>query len=419
MVNFLGSRISIRGLQDRLFRHDPAKFDTQYSQDHLPVREQSKVVGHAVRAMYLYSGMADIARETGDQSLYDALLRLHQDLTTKRLYVTGGIGPSAQNEGFTFDYDLPNETAYQETCASIGVAMWMERMLGLTGDGKYADLMELSLYNATPAGVSLTGDTFFYDNPLYSGGKTARHDWFPVPCCPTNVVRILPSISKYTYSQSDDGLWINLYVQSQATARFGNGSLTLEQKSDYPWSGDITIRITGAPKAEHGLFLRIPGWAQESDFKLNGKAIQPAVEKGYAQIRRQWAKGDEIQLRLPMRAQRLQANPEVAANRGRVALRRGPMIYCLEQPDNTVDIDDLFLPASASFESKFEPATLGGVTVLLGEALKQDRISWANSLYKPVETKPAVQVPVRAIPYCTWANRGSAKMAVWIQGSPQ
>lgn len=417
MVNFLGRRITIRTLQDGHFRSDPKKFDTQYSQDHLPVRQQDKVVGHAVRAMYLYSGMTDVARDTGDESLYTALLNLYRDMTAKRLYVTGGVGPSAHNEGFTYDYDLPNETAYQETCASIGVAMWTQRLLGITGDGRYADMMELSLYNALPVGVSLTGDTFFYDNPLYSAGKTARRKWFTVPCCPTNVVRVLPSISKYAYSQSDDGLWVNLYVQGQATADWSGDKLTITQKTNYPWAGDVTVRVQGAPTGERGLFLRIPGWAGTAQFKLNGKPIQPAVEKGYAHLRRKWAAGDVIQIGLPMDVQRLQANPAVAEDRGRVALRRGPMMYCVEQADHETDIDRLFIPAGARLEPKVEPGTLSGITVITGQVMKKPELSWTDALYRPANWKLEGPVALRAIPYSTWNNRGPGKMAVWIEGS--
>ena len=415
-MNFLGTTMNVRGLQDRLFRADPSKFNTEYSQDHLPVRQQDKVVGHAVRAMYLYSGMADVARETADGGLYAALLKLYDDMTLKRMYVTGGIGPSAHNEGFTFDYDLPNETAYQETCASIGVAMWTERMLGLTGDARYADLMELSLYNATTAGVSLAGDTFFYDNPLYSRGKAARTAWFPVPCCPTNIVRLVPSISKYAYSQSDDALWVNLYVQGKATARFGQESLAVTQRSTYPWSGEIRLQVTAAPASERGLFLRIPGWAGHADFKLNGKAVQPLVEKGYAQLRRRWSAGDVIELSLPMDVQRLQANPAVAEDRGRVALRRGPVIYCLEQADNGIDLDEIYLPASAPVEVRHNPNLLGGVSVLTAQALKKPQSSWTGTLYRP-SGKPERPVPIVAVPYSTWGNRAPGKMAVWIEGS--
>jgi DUF1680 family protein len=410
-TEFLGRTITFRTLQDEMFRRDPGKFDTQYSQDHLPVRQQDKVVGHAVRAMYLYSGMADVAGETGDRGLFDAVTRLYRDLTTKRIYVTGGIGPSAENEGFTRDYDLPNETAYQETCASIGVAMWADRMLALTGDGRYADTMEAALYNGFPAGVSLAGDTFFYDNPLYSAGKVARKSWFTVPCCPTNVARIMPSIGKYVYSQSEDALWVNLYVQSRAT-----GKLTLAQQTDFPWSGAVRITISRPPESEYGLRLRVPGWAGSAEFKLNGRAVQPPVEQGYAVFHRRWAAGDTIAINLPMAVQRLEANPNVLEDRGRVALRRGPLIYAIEQADNQADLDRLVLPRSARLEAHYEPGLLKGVAVITGQAMLKPASSWQDQLYRPAQNEPLEgPVNIRAVPYCTWANRGLGKMAVWIE----
>jgi DUF1680 family protein len=419
MMNFLGRRMSIRGLQDELFRHDPTKFDTQYSQDHLPVRKQDKVVGHAVRAMYLYSGMADVASETGDESLYAALLNLYRDMTSKRMYVTGGVGPSASNEGFSFDYDLPNETAYQETCASIGVAMWTQRMLGITGDARYADMMELALYNALPAGVSLAGDTFFYDNPLYSAGKTERRKWFSVPCCPTNVVRVLPSISKYAYSQSEDGLWVNLYIQGRATAKWGGDELSIEQTTNYPWSGDASLRVAASTSREQQLFLRIPGWAGTARFTLNGKSVQPAIDHGYAQFRRKWAAGDTIRIAFPMDVQRLQANPAVAEDRGRIALRRGPIIYCLEQADQDFDLDRLYLPADAKLEAKLERSTLSGIAIITGQARRKLDVDWSDMLYRPADTSTSSPVSFRAVPYSVWNNRGPGKMTVWIEGSPR
>jgi DUF1680 family protein len=408
-TDFLGSTIGLRTLYDEFFRKDPSRFDTQYSQDHLPVREQDKVVGHAVRAMYLYSGMADVAAETQDQGLFDALLRLYRDLTTKRIYVTGGIGPSAENEGFTRDYDLPNETAYQETCASIGVAMWAERMLGLTGDGRYADTMEQALYNGFLAGVALDGNTFFYDNPLSSRGAARRREWFTVPCCPTNVARIMPSIGKYVYSESQDGLWVNLYVQSRAKA-----GITLEQRTDFPQSGNVTISITKPPPAEYSLFLRIPGWAGTAEIKLNGRTLQPTVEHGYVMLRRRWAGGDRIELSFPMTVQQLEAHPAVLEDRGRVALRRGPFVYCLEEADNKFDLDRLMLPRNARFEAHFEPDLLRGVTVLSADAILRKPGSWDDALYRPAREAAGERTPVRAVPYCVWANRGQGKMAVWL-----
>lgn len=411
---FLGRRITTRTLQDELFHQSGGKLDTSYSQDHLPVRQQDKVVGHAVRAMYLYSGMADVAADARDQGLLTALDRLYRDLTGKRMYLTGGIGPSAQNEGFTTDYDLPNETAYQETCASIGVAMWTSRMLALTGDGRYADIMETALYNAFPAGVSLTGDTFFYDNPLYSGGKTARQEWFAVPCCPTNVVRTIPSLGKYIYSQSDDGLWVNLYVRSRATARLKGETFAVAQETDYPWSGTVRVKISKAPAAETALHLRVPGWSESAEFRVNGKPVKPAIDKSYATLDRHWAEGDTVEVEFPMEVQRIEANPHVAEDRGRVALRRGPMIYCLEQADQSVDLDRLVLPGNARFESHFEAGLLGGVSVITGAAMAKPAVNWDGTLYRPLRGAPGTPVTFRAVPYAAWGNRGPGKMTVWI-----
>lgn len=411
-TGFLGRQITFRTLYDEFFRKEPNRFDTQYSQDHLPARQQDKVVGHAVRAMYFYSGMADVAGESHDQGLFDALLRLYRDLTTKRMYVTGGIGPSAENEGFTRDYDLPNATAYQETCASIGVAMWAQRMLALTGDGKYADSMELALYNGFPAGVSLAGDTFFYDNRLYSGGGVKRSDWFTVPCCPTNVVRILPSISKYIYSQSDDALWVNLYVEGQAKA-----GVTVSQKTDFPWQGSAKLTVSKPSADEYGLFLRVPGWARKAEFKLNGKPVEPPVDKGYARFHRRWAEGDVIDVSFEMPVDRLEANPNVLEDRGRVALRRGPLIYAFEQADNQADIDRIILPRGVRFDARYEPGLLSGVAVVTAQAMLKPAASWEDRLYRPAPESLQGPVAVRAIPYCAWANRGPGKMAVWVEAS--
>lgn len=413
-MNFLGRTIGLRTLYDEHMHRNPAVFDTSYSQDHLPVREQDKVVGHAVRAMYLYSGMADVATETGEAAMFNALLKLYRDLTTKRMYLTGGIGPSAHNEGFTTDYDLPNESAYQETCASIGVMMWAQRMLALTGDGRYADTMELAMYNAFPAGVSLAGDTFFYVNPLYSAGKVTRQKWFSVPCCPTNVVRILPSIGKYIYGQSSDALWVNLYVQGSAKAKFPDGgSLTVAQVSGYPWSGDVKIRVSNPPAGETGINFRVPGWAGSASFKLNGKVLEPPIEKGYAKVRRRWQDGDVIEVSLPMDVQLIEANPNVLEDRSKVALRRGPLVYCLEQTDQKEDIDRYVLSASAKATARLAD----GVSVIEGSAGLKPAGSWDDRLYRPVEQGTGAVASFRAVPYATWGNRGTGKMTVWIDSA--
>src|SRR5262245_13073704 len=415
---FLGRRITYRTLADEFFRKDPNKFDTSYSQDHLPVRQQNDVVGHAVRAMYLFSGMADVAYENGDRGLLEALDRLHHNVTTKRMYVTGGIGPSGENEGFTTDYDLPNEEAYQETCASIGMMMWNHRLFKLSGDGRYTDFVEHLLYNAVLAGVSFNGDQFCYVNPLYSGGKARRHSWFTVPCCPTNVVRILPSLGRYIYSQSDDGVWVNLYIPGSVTAKLKNGSeVHLSQSGNYPWDGNIQLKMGLASPQEFNLNLRIPGWATTATAKVNGQRINLAVFNGYARINREWANNDTIDLVLPMNIQRLEANPKVAEDRGKVALRRGPFIYCLEEPDQKVDLDLIVLPMDAKLESHSEPGLLNGVTVITGQGYQVPPKGWENRLYRPTNSTEREPVTIKAIPYYSWGNRQYGKLAVWIQSS--
>ncbi|HEU0006044.1 MAG TPA: beta-L-arabinofuranosidase domain-containing protein [Terriglobia bacterium] len=411
------------------FIKGPDVFDTSYCQDHLPVRQQSEVVGHAVRAMYMYSGMADVAYETGDQSLVDALTRLHHNVTLKRMYVTGGIGPSRHNEGFTRDYDLPNDSAYQETCASVGMILWNYRMLKLTGDGQYADVLEQSLYNAFLAGVSLSGDTFFYANPLYCSAvntriqgeehiSNRRQGWFTTACCPPNVSRLLPSLGKYLYSQSPDAVWVNLYVGSNINAELAGGrKVTLRQTNNYPWDGNIRLEVGVDSPQEFGIHLRIPGWARNPQVRINGNPVASEIVAGYLELKRRWANGDRVELTLPMEAERLEANPEVPQDLGKVALRRGPLVYCLEQADNDGDIDQMVLPVGSRLESRFEPGVLNGVTVITGQAKLFRSPSWSDQLYRPAVATTPEQVKFRAIPYYAWANRQEGKMAVWITAS--
>jgi DUF1680 family protein len=414
-ANFLGQVRTIRHWQDRMFRHDPNKFDTSYCQDHLPVRQQMEVVGHAVRAMYLFSGMADVAYETGDTGLVEALDRLYHNVTTKRMYVTGGIGPSAENEGFTTDYDLPNENAYQETCASIGMMMWNHRLLKLKGEGRYADLVEQLLYNAVLAGVSFSGDQFCYVNPLASTGKAKRHDWFPVPCCPTNILRILPSLGHYIYSRSEDGLWVNLYIQSDVRTKLSDGAeVNLSQAGNYPWDGNVKLKTGVSAPHEFSLNLRIPAWAKGTNVKINGQTIPLSLTNGYARVRRSWKNDDTIELNIPLDVQRLEAHPKVAEDRGRVALRRGPLVYCLEQPDHPVDVDRIMLPLSAKVESHFESQLLGGVTVITAQAMQISAAGWEHQLYRPFAPAQPQPVSMKAIPYYAWGNRQLGKFVVWI-----
>ena len=417
MVNWLGGeRISVRFLHDHFFRAHPPAFDTSYSQDNLPVREQSVAVGHAVRAMYLYSGMADVAYETGDRGLMKALYRLYDNVTLRRMYVTGGIGPSAKNEGFTDDYDLPNDDAYQETCASAGMVLWNHRMFKLTADGRYIDSLEQSLYNAVLAGVSLEGNTFCYATPLACNRDFKRQPWFEVPCCPTTAARFFPSIGRYIYAQSEDGLWVNLYIGGQASVTLEDGSkLTVRQVTNYPWEGKINLQVTPEKPEEFTLRVRVPGWAAWPTITLNGEGISPSVSKGYVQIHRQWSGGDVVGLSFPLEIERLEANPKVLQARGQVALRRGPLIYCLEQIDQTAELDRIVLPTTATLTEHFEPQLLGGVTVITGQARMRDASSSRDQyLYRPLQPTHTETVAIKAIPYCVWGNRGHQGMRVWI-----
>lgn len=411
---FQGQPKNLRWLQDLLY-HARTSFDTTYCQDQMPVRQQSVAAGHAVRAMFLYCGMTDVAAETGDQELIAALNRLHESVALRRMYVTGGIGPSAKNEGFTDDYDLPNENAYQETCASAGMVLWNHRLFKTTGDAAYVDLMERSLYNAVLAGVSLEGNTFCYATPLTCDPKFSRQPWFPVPCCPTTTARFFPSIGRYIYSRSADGVWVNLYVSGEARAALENGSeVVVRQTTNYPWSGRVKLQVAAARLEELTLHVRLPGWADTHSISLNGKAIAPPVLQGYAHIRRTWTPSDVVELSVPFEIQRLEANPNVLQARGRVALRLGPLIYCLEQPDNHADVDAIILPPNVSLTQSFEPGLLGGVTVIRGGGCIATSGTWGDELYRPVQATKTKDVAINAIPYCVWGNRGHQKMKVWI-----
>ena len=416
-VELLGHPMSIRDFYRRFFLANPAKFDTSYSQDQLPVRQQRVAVGHAVRAMYLYSGMADLVYETGDPGLWEALDSLHDSVSNHRMYVTGGIGPSERNEGFTDDYDLPNEDAYQETCASAGMVFWNYRMLKLTGNARYADLMELSLYNALAAGVSLTGDSFCYVTPLANRGDFKRDSWFGVPCCPTTIARFLPALGRYIYSESADGLWLNLFIAGQVDANLAGKKVTLRQSGNYPWDGKIKVTLGVEAPQDFVLRVRIPGWAAGADFQLNGEKLTPRVVNGYAEIRRSWSDGDTIDLTLPMDIQRLEANPRVVYDHAKTALRRGPLIYCLEQADQQAPVDQIILPPAAQLESQYVPELLGGATVIKGEGFLRSLEGWKDVLYQPVHPVTGKTLQITAVPYCLWGNRGLGKMAVWLDAT--
>ena len=376
--------------------------------DHKPVREQHEVAGHAVRAMYLYCGMADVAGLTGDAGLRTALDRVWHDVVDRKMYVTGGIGPSARNEGFTVPYDLPNDSAYAETCAAIGMALWNHRMFLMTGDGKYADVLEREAYNGLLSGVSLSGDRFFYVNPLGSVGKHHRVPWFDCSCCPTNIVRYLPGMGERVYARRGNGLWTVLYMGGTATVSLAGGKVELTQRTHYPWDGEVTITVRPEKSFAFDLYLRVPGWCRSRPaVAVNGRALAGVqADKGCVKVSRTWAAGDEVRLSLPMPVERVHADPRVKADVGRACLQRGPVVYCLEGVDNGGRVRNLVLPAHAKLSAAFEKDLLGGVVVVRGEALAVSRSEEGERVTRPVA--------FQAVPYATWDNRKPGPMVVWL-----
>jgi DUF1680 family protein len=389
----------------------------EYNQSHKPVRDQDKVVGHAVRAMYLYSGMADIATEYGDDGLKAALERLWADLTSKRLYVTGGLGPSSDNEGFTADYDLPNETAYAETCAAVGLIFWSSRMLGMGPDARYADILELALYNGSISGLSLDGSLFFYENPLESRGGHNRWKWHHCPCCPPNVGRMVASIGCYIYGVADDAIAVHLYGDNTARLDVAGRPVRLTQTSRYPWDGAVVIAVDPETPTTFTLHVRIPGWCRSAALSVNGVPVDLAdvTRQGYAAINREWTAGDQVRLDLDMVVERVRAHPDVRQDAGRIALMRGPLVYCLEGADNPFNLNRVRVPEQAEFECRFEPDLLNGVVTLSAHVDADTTADWAGMLYRtrPAKTEAA---RIKAVPYFAWDNREPGEMLVWLRG---
>lgn len=372
------------------------RWNPVYYQDNIPVKEITDICGHAVRAMYLYCGMADVAIQKHDQEYIDALLRVWDDVVLKNMYVTGGIGSSAKNEGFTVDYDLPNLEAYCETCASVGMILWNSRMNSLTGDAKYVDVLERSLYNGTLAGISLTGDKFFYVNPLESLGNHHRQAWYGCACCPSQICRFLPSIGNYIYGTSPDAVWVNLFIGSTAAV---SEMMTLSQETDYPWKGAVNMKV--GIKNRHILVnreirVRIPGWCRNWILSVNGKRITPAIEKGYAVIKRGWRDGDQVLLDMDMPVEKVAADYHVKQNFGKRAICRGPLVYCMEEADNKENFDGLVLNRYSRFESAYDFSLLGGIVKIQALGSSQE---------------------INFIPYFAWDNREAGKMKVWVDYS--
>ena len=386
-----------------------------YTQDHLPVTEQREAVGHAVRAGYLYSGMADVAALTGDQAYIDALDALWTNVVAKRMYLTGGIGARHHGETFGDDYELPNAEAYAETCAAIANAMWNHRMFLLHGDAQYLDVLERTLYNGFLSGISRQGDTFFYANPLSSDGQwpfnvrkgAVRSSWFRTSCCPTNVVRLLPSLPGYAYAHRDGDLYVNLYVAGTATVPTAAGDVTLTQETDYPWSGAVKLTVDAPEECAFALRLRIPGWARNEpvpsalyrqleasgeapSLRVNGAPADLEMDRGFAVIRHNWRSGDAVVLDLPMPVRRVVSHQGVEGNRDRVAVERGPLVYCAEGADNGGKALELTLPDYAALAAEHDSGLLGGVTTIRGGG-------------------------ITLIPYYAWSHRGAGEMNVWLK----
>ncbi len=405
---------------DQRGQHPPTISGKEYHQDHAPVRAQHEVVGHAVRALYLYAGMTDLYAETGEQALWEALAALWRNLQGRKIYITGGAGARHEGEAFGDDYELPNRRAYAETCAAIAHVMWAWRLLLVTGEACYGDALETALYNGVLSGISLDGETYFYENPLADRGNHRRQPWFGTACCPPNVARLLASLPGYVYTTSDKGLWVHLYATGTATAALTDvGVVTLRQQTNYPWDGEITLTIDPPDVALFSLFLRVPKWAEGASVTVNDEVIGAPVRPGhYMEIRRQWAQGDVVRLTLPLAVRLLSSHPYVINNRDRVALVRGPLVYCVEAADHPgVDPWDLVLSTDAAWRVAREPDLLGGIMVLRTEdARARVDDGWEGQLYRSFDTPSAAttRVPLTAIPYYVWANRDAGPMQVWL-----
>jgi DUF1680 family protein len=398
--------------------------DTAYAQDVVPVKDQKEITGHAVRAMYMYTGAADVAALTGDVGYLNAMNTVWEDVVYRNMYLTGGIGSSGSNEGFSVDYDLPNEQAYCETCASVGMVFWNQRMNMLTGDAKFIDVLERSLYNGARDGLSLSGDRFFYGNPLASNGKHFRREWFGTACCPANIARLIASLGDYIYGKSDNAIRVNLFVASNTKVKLAKNDVNVSMTTNYPWDGNVAINIDPSSKGKFALQVRIPGWAngeavpgglyvfedtKPSAFTItvNGKPAVYAMNKGYAVIERDWKKGDKVALSLAMDVKRIVSRKEVKQDEDRVALQRGPLVYCVEGADNDGQAWNMILPDNASFETAFRKDLLEGVTTIAFQAPTLQVASDGQSVKSEIKK-------VTAIPYYAWCNRGQNPMQVWL-----
>ncbi len=396
---------------------------SEYSQDHKPIVDQDEAVGHAVRFGYLYSGVTDVASLMHDKALMDAAKRVWENVVSKKLYITGGIGSRAQGEGFGPNYELPNMTAYCETCASISNVFWNYRLFLNEGSSKYFDVLERALYNGVISGVSLSGDKFFYDNPLESAHNHERAPWFGCACCPGNITRFMASVPGYVYSTDGHNIYVNLFAAGTANIPLGKDTIGLRQQTRYPWDGKVVIVVDNSGKDRFGLKIRIPGWvhnhavpsdlytftdrdAAEYSIRINGKRTSPEIWNGYAILKHRWQKGDQVEINFPMPVHKIEANQQVANDRGKLAYQRGPVVYCFEDKDNNNGwMFDEFVSPETPVESKFEENLLGGVVTLSMNGSKVSRSG---------DSKTVEPVILKAIPYYSWNNRGASNMLIWM-----
>ncbi len=395
----------------------------EYSQAHKPVLEQDEAVGHAVRAAYMYSGMADVAALTGDQGYIDAIDRIWGNIVDKKLYLTGGIGATGSGEAFGANYELPNMSAYCETCAAIGNVYLNYRLFLLHGEARYFDVLERTLYNGLISGVSLDGGSFFYPNPLESIGQHQRQPWFGCACCPSNICRFIPSVPGYIYATHNSEVYVNLFMANNAEVKVNGKPVTLKQTTTYPWSGDVSLEIASKNKQEINLKIRIPGWVQGAvvpgnlysysdkktlgyTIKVNGQKVESSLEKGYFTINRAWTKGDKVEIHFDMEPRTVKANQAVQADRGKIAVERGPLVYCAEWPDNDFSVLSLILNKKPQFTIEHRPELLYGIDILATDAQLLSYDVHGRLVAKDVKLK--------MIPYYAWAHRGSGEMAVWL-----
>ena len=404
--------------------------DTAYAQDVVPVKQQKEITGHAVRAMYMYTGAADVAAQTGDTAYLKAMRTVWEDVVYRNMYITGGIGSAGSNEGFSVDYDLPNEQAYCETCASVGMVFWNQRMNALTGNAEYMDVLERSLYNGALDGLSLSGDRFFYGNPLASRGQHQRREWFGTACCPANIARMVASLGNYIYAYSDNAVYVNLYVGSNTSIPLATGEVGIKMETNYPWEGKVKINIDPVKKSAFSLQLRLPGWMykriapgglyavqQEGDdgvndvfdpvVLINGKQINYTIKNGYMIIDRVWQKGDQVEFEFPMDVKLVEARTELKQDQGRIALQRGPIVYCVEGADNNGKAWNLIVPKNTRFTTVDYKVLDEPVKAITAEVPVVMVGSDGQSLL--TEKRKIV-----AIPYYAWANRGKNEMQVWL-----